>query len=177
MEEKQERIEGGGATPKGETLEAIEKEVKKPRPKAKKRRPGRPTETERKAREAEEAEERATENEMMILAIGGGISAFCDLLLAPRLGAHWKLKESEKRALGEAWAPPFNRWIPTLFKNHPEETKAAIVTFGIFAPRVERTKEIMAAQMAKAEKEKAPVPPPGGLTKEQEAHNIEAAKR
>jgi len=176
MDEKKQDAPEAGA-PKVEGLDEIEKEIKRPRPKKKaKRHAGRPTRDEQKVKEAEEAEERAVETEMLASAVGGGVGALCGLLFAPRLGDHWNLTEAEKKAIGEVWAAPLSRWMPTVFTSHPEEAKAVIVTLGIFGPRVEKTRKLLEKEAAK--QAETPRREPGSgteLTKAQTDHNKEAA--
>ncbi|NVM23721.1 MAG: hypothetical protein HWN68_18325 [Desulfobacterales bacterium] len=163
-EKREEACAPEAGAPKVETLEEIEKEAKarKVRPKKKaKRRVGAPTLEERKAREAEEAEEAGAQLAMDTAAVKGMLEWIFSSLLAPRFGLHWKLEPDVAEAGGQAWAAVLNKYSPAASR-FIEEIRAGMWTMGTVGPRWEKTKQIMAEEMAKkAEAE-------GGLTTKDE---------
>lgn len=175
-EEKQQKPVGEYTAPKGEGFAEIEKDIKKPRPKKAKRRVGRPTEAERKVHEEEEKAEAAAQLVVDVGAIKGMLEWIFGSLLAQRFGLHWKLKPDEAESGAQAWGAVLNKYSPAAGR-FIEEIRAGMWTMGTVGPRWEKTKELMAAQAAKAEAGKAPPTPPGDLTKEQEAHNVKVGKQ
>lgn len=174
-EEAQQKPGGEYTAPKGESFKEIEKDVKRPE-KAKKRRVGRPTAQEQKEKEAEEKAELEAQLMVDVSAIKGMLEWIFGSLLASRFGSHWKLKSDEAEAGAQAWGAVLNKYAPAAGR-FIEEVRAGMWTMGTVGPRWERTKEIMAEQAAKAEREEAPPPPAGGLTRDQQAHNLKVGKQ
>lgn len=76
--------------------------------------------------------------------------------LAPRLGAHWSLADSEADSLGGAYSAVLNKYFPN-WRTGPELT-ALVVSLAVFGPRIATT----VAQQRKDAQESARPPVDAG---------------
>ena len=75
-------------------------------------------------------------------ALGVGFVMSGKVLAAMR-GEHWKISDEEGNALGQAWAVALAPYMPRIAPYLPFAT-AAIVTVGVFAPKVQKDRELRA---------------------------------
>ena len=70
-------------------------------------------------------------------ALAGLLSITFNDAIAPRLGAHWALTESQAKSLGDAYATVLDKYFPN-WSTGPE-VAAIVVSFAVFGPRAATT--------------------------------------